>query len=67
MLQHGYTVQSLGANLGVAERTVYRWRSAAEVPKYVALSLEALELRDARSDGASRRPEANPHASSRGA
>ncbi|MEZ4502644.1 MAG: hypothetical protein R3C39_08465 [Dehalococcoidia bacterium] len=46
MLRHGYTVQSLGVALGVAERTVYRWRSSSGIPKYVELALEALERRE---------------------
>jgi hypothetical protein len=45
MRRHGYTVQLLGASLGVAERTVYRWRSSQRVPLYVQLALEALEMR----------------------
>lgn len=67
MLKNGYTVQSLGSSLGVAERTVYRWRSATEVPRYVSLSLEALEHRDSERRPASAAPDRDRRATSRGA
>ena len=45
MAAHGYTATRLGSELGVAERTIYRWRRSARVPAYLALALEALERR----------------------
>jgi hypothetical protein len=45
MNRYGYTAQRLGEVLGVAERTVYRWRSGDQVPEYIVLALEALEMR----------------------
>ena len=45
MARHGYTATRLGAELGVAERTIYRWRRSKRVPAYLALALESLERR----------------------
>ena len=45
MAAHSYTATRLGSELGVAERTIYRWRRSKRVPAYLALALESLERR----------------------
>lgn len=45
MVGNHYTVTRLSAELGVAERTVFRWRTSKRVPAYLALALESLERR----------------------
>jgi hypothetical protein len=45
MAGHSYTATRLGSELGVAERTIYRWRRSKRVPAYLALALESLERR----------------------
>jgi hypothetical protein len=49
MLRHHYTVPRLSAELGVAGRTVFRWRTSNRVPAYLALALESLERRGGQS------------------
>ena len=58
MARHHYTALRLAAELGVAERSVFRWRTSARVPAYLALALESLE-RHARAsrDGRANDPE----------
>lgn len=46
MVRYRFTVTRLSADLGVAERTVFRWRTSRRVPAYLALALEALERRE---------------------
>jgi hypothetical protein len=45
MAGHRYTATRLGSELGVAERSIYRWRRSKRVPAYLALALESLERR----------------------
>jgi hypothetical protein len=45
MTRHHYTVTRLSAELGVADRTIFRWRTSKRVPAYLALALESLERR----------------------
>jgi hypothetical protein len=50
MARHNYTATRLGTELGVAERTIYRWRRSKRVPAYLALALESLERREQSPD-----------------
>ncbi len=45
MRAHDYTAMRLGAELGVTERTVFRWRSSTRLPAFLPLALETLERR----------------------
>jgi transposase-like protein len=46
MAQHGYSVRKLAPLLGVAPRTIQRWRDGkGRIPPYLSPALEALEDR----------------------
>ncbi len=45
MRAHDYTATRLGAELGVTERTVFRWRSSGRLPAFLPLALETLARR----------------------
>ncbi len=45
MSERQYTAARLGAELGVTERTVFRWRSSPRVPAFLPLALETLARR----------------------
>jgi hypothetical protein len=59
MARHRYTAPRLAAELGVAERSVFRWRTSTRVPAYLALALESLERHAASAsrDGRATDPE----------
>lgn len=44
MAEHVYTAAALAAELGVTERTVFRWRKS-RAPAFLALALESLARR----------------------